>query len=64
MNKILTSFEEAVADIPDGASVAMNNWGLPGGAQNLMLALREHGVKDLTLIVPNFMYTPFPGEYC
>jgi 3-oxoacid CoA-transferase A subunit len=40
----------------------MNNWGLPGGAQNLMLALREHGAKDLTLIAPNFMYTPFPEE--
>jgi 3-oxoacid CoA-transferase subunit A len=62
MNKILTSFEEAVTDIPDGASVAMNNWGLPGGPQNLILALREHGAKDLTVITSNFMYTPFPEE--
>jgi 3-oxoacid CoA-transferase subunit A len=62
MNKIFESAQDAVADIPDGASVAMNNWGLPGGAQNLMLALREQGAKDLTLIVPNFMYTPFPEE--
>jgi 3-oxoacid CoA-transferase A subunit len=62
MNKIWSSFKEAVADIPDGASVAMHNWGLAGGAQNLMLALREHGAKDLTVITQNFIYTPFPEE--
>ncbi len=62
MDKIYKNIKDAVADIGDGASVAMNNWGLPGGAQNLMLALREHGAKDLTVIVPNFMYTPFPEE--
>ncbi len=62
MNKIYENYKEAVADIPDGASVAMNNWGLPGGPQNLILALREHGVKDLTLITQNFMHTPFPEE--
>ncbi len=48
MNKIVPSFEEAVADIPDGASIALHNWGLAGGAQNLKLALRDQGAKDLT----------------
>jgi len=62
MNKIIPSAKEAVADIPDGASVAMHNWGLAGGPQNLMLALREHGAKDLTVMAPNFIYTPFPEE--
>ncbi len=62
MNKIVPSFAEAVADIPDGASVALNNWGLAGGPQNLVLALREREIKDLTLITQNFMYTPFPEE--
>ncbi|MBT4510941.1 MAG: CoA transferase subunit A [Chloroflexi bacterium] len=62
MNKIIPSFEEAVADIPDGASIALNNWGLAGGPQNLILALREQGTKDLTIITQNFMYTPFPEE--
>lgn len=62
MNKILPSFEEAIAGIPDGASIAMNNWGLAGGPQNLILALREQGAKDLTVITQNFMYTPFPEE--
>lgn len=62
MNKVLPSFKEAIADIPDGASIAMNNWGLAGGPQNLILALREQGAKDLTVITQNFMYTPFPEE--
>ena len=62
MKKIQESPLEAIADIPDGASVAMHNWGLAGGAQNLILALRDHGAKDLTLITENFMLTPFPEE--
>jgi 3-oxoacid CoA-transferase subunit A len=62
MNKVFPSFTEAIADIPDGASIAMNNWGLAGGPQNLILALRERGTKDLTVIAQNFMYAPFPEE--
>jgi 3-oxoacid CoA-transferase subunit A len=62
MNKIFPSFREAVADIPDGASIGMNNWGLGGGPQNLILALRERGTKDLTVLTAAFMYTPFPEE--
>ena len=62
MNKIVSSFEEAIAGIPDGASIALNNWGLAGGPQNLILALREREIKGLTLITQNFMYTPFPEE--
>jgi 3-oxoacid CoA-transferase subunit A len=62
MNKVVPSFEEAVADIQDGASVALNNWGLAGGAQNLILALRAQCTKDLTLITQAFMYTPIPEE--
>lgn len=62
MNKIVPSFREAIADMPDGASIGLHNWGLAGGAQNLILALREQGTKDLTIITQNFMYTPFPEE--
>ena len=60
MNKIFPSFREAVADIPDGASIAMNNWGLAGGPQNLILALRDQETRDLTILTQNFIYTPFP----
>ena len=62
MDKVVPSFQEAIADIPNGASVALNNWGLAGGAQNLILALREKDIKDITLITQNFMYTPFPED--
>ena len=54
--------DEAIADIPYGASVAMNNWGFPSGPQNLMLALRERGAKELTVITKNFVRIPFPEE--
>jgi 3-oxoacid CoA-transferase A subunit len=62
MNKICPSFREAVADIPDGASIGMNNWGMAGGPQNLIVALRERRAKDLTVLTQAFMYTPFPEE--
>ena len=62
MDKIYNSHKEAVSDIPDGASVGINNWGFAGGPQNLILALREHGAKDLTLMTQNYIYTPFPEE--
>lgn len=62
MNKIVTSYQEAITDIPIGASIALNNWGLAGGAQNLILALREKDISDITLITQNFMYTPFPED--
>ena len=61
-NKILRSFDEAVADIPDGASVAMYFWGFPGFPQNLVRALRDQGAKELTVIIENWINMPFPEE--
>lgn len=50
-NKVFPTFEEAVADIPDGATIMLHSFSGPGGiAQNLIAALREQGAKDLTLI--------------
>lgn len=50
-NKIFPTFEEAIDDIPDGATIMLHSFSGPGGiAQNLIAALREHGAKDLTLI--------------
>jgi 3-oxoacid CoA-transferase subunit A len=56
MEKIYDSFEKAVADIPDGASVMMMSFLGPGGSpQNLTLALRDQGAKDLDVYpCPNF----------
>lgn len=51
MNKIAPTFDEAVADIPDGAIVMVGGFAGPGGMpQNLIRALRDHGVTGLTII--------------
>lgn len=47
----MESFAEAVADIPDGAVIMMDGFGGPGGMpQRLILALRDLGAKNLTII--------------
>ena len=49
--KVYDSAAEAVADIPDGAVVNVDGFGGPGGmAHYLMVALRDHGAKGLTMI--------------
>ena len=53
MSKIVPSFGEAVADIPDGATLMIDGFAGPGGTpQNLIRALREwfHGASELTII--------------
>ena len=51
INKVVPSFTEAVADIDNGATLMIDGFGGPGGmAQNLLIALRDLGVKDLTII--------------
>jgi hypothetical protein len=50
-SKLLSSFAEAVARIPDGAVLMIDGFGGPGGTpQNLIRALRDHGAKKLTII--------------
>lgn len=61
-NKVFSSFDEAVADISDGASIVTECWGLTGMSQNLIAAVKEKGVKDLTLITHNFIPLVFFGE--
>lgn len=53
MKKIGQSFQEAVADIQDGATLMVGGFGLCGIPENLILALVEKGVKDLTVISNN-----------
>ncbi len=51
VNKIYPSFDEAVADIPDGATIMVGGFGGPGGCpENLIKALDRQGAKDLTII--------------
>lgn len=51
--KVLESFAEAVADIQDGATLIVGGFGLCGIPENLILALRDKGVKDLTVVSNN-----------
>jgi len=53
MNKVLASAAEAVALIPDGASILVGGFGLCGIPENLIKALRDRGTKQLTLISNN-----------
>ena len=51
MSKIVPSFDQAVADIPDGAILMIDGFAGPGGTpQNLIRALRDHGASGLTII--------------
>ncbi|MFC1945967.1 CoA transferase subunit A [Chloroflexota bacterium] len=51
MSKIFASVGEAVADIPDGASVAIGGFFTSGTPSALIKALARQGAKNLTLIV-------------
>jgi 3-oxoacid CoA-transferase subunit A len=53
MNKLVKSALEAIKDIEDGATLMLGGFGLCGIPENLILALREKGVKNLTCISNN-----------
>jgi 3-oxoacid CoA-transferase subunit A len=53
MDKVLSSAEEAVARIPDGATIMMGGFGLCGIPENLIAALRARGTRNLTVISNN-----------
>lgn len=53
MKRICISYQEAVADIHDGATLMVGGFGLCGIPENAILALVEKGVKDLTVISNN-----------
>ena len=51
MDKVLETFDQAVADVPDGAVIMMGNFAGPGGTPfYLIQALWRHGARDLTII--------------
>ncbi|MRX74313.1 3-oxoacid CoA-transferase subunit A [Bacillus lacus] len=53
MKKIHGSFTEAVSEIKDGSTLMVGGFGLCGIPENLIIALMETGVKDLTVISNN-----------
>jgi 3-oxoacid CoA-transferase A subunit len=53
MNKVIANADEAVADIFDGAVLAIGGFGLCGIPENCIAALVNKGVKNLTCISNN-----------
>ncbi|MFD7921013.1 CoA transferase subunit A [Streptomyces sp. NPDC059740] len=53
MDKTVTSAAQAVADIPDGASLAVGGFGLSGVPTTLIDALFESGATDLGVVSNN-----------
>src|SRR3972149_10159744 len=53
MKKVVENAMEAVRDIQDGATIMVGGFGLCGIPENLIAALREKGVKNLTVISNN-----------
>jgi 3-oxoacid CoA-transferase subunit A len=54
INKVFAACQEAVADIPEGATIMFGGFGAAGVPMNLIQALKEQGAKNLTTI----------GNYC
>ncbi|MEK7283938.1 MAG: CoA transferase subunit A [Acidobacteriota bacterium] len=53
MNKVVQDADEAIRDIPDGATIMVGGFGLCGIPENLIQALRLRGTKDLTVMSNN-----------
>jgi 3-oxoacid CoA-transferase subunit A len=53
MDKVVPSADAAVADVPDGAVIMSSGFGLCGNPENLIRALLDKGVRDLTIISNN-----------
>lgn len=53
MDKRVATALDAIADLPDGATIMMGGFGLCGIPENLIAAVREKGTRDLTVISNN-----------
>ncbi len=53
MNKVVANADEAIQDIPDGATIMIGGFGLCGIPENLIQALVRRGTKNLSTISNN-----------
>jgi 3-oxoacid CoA-transferase subunit A len=53
MNKVIPDLQQAIADIQDGATIMIGGFGLCGIPENLIQALSNKGVRNLTVISNN-----------
>ena len=52
-NKLWSSAKDAVADIPHNSKLLVGGFGLCGIPENLIIALRDLGSKNLTVVSNN-----------
>lgn len=50
VNKVYNSCAEAIADVPDGATIMFGGWGPAGDPENLIRTILDKGTKDITAI--------------
>jgi len=53
INKLASSADDAVRDVPDGATLVVGGFGLCGIPENIIAALVRRGVKNLTVVSNN-----------
>jgi 3-oxoacid CoA-transferase subunit A len=53
MNKVVASAEDAIRDVQDGATIMVGGFGLCGMPENLIRALAQTGIRNLTTISNN-----------
>jgi len=53
VNKVVRDAREAIADVQDGATIMVGGFGLCGVPEDLINAIREKGVENLTIISNN-----------
>jgi 3-oxoacid CoA-transferase subunit A len=53
INKVVASVDEAVRDVPEGATLVVGGFGLCGIPENLIAALVRRGVRNLTVVSNN-----------
>jgi 3-oxoacid CoA-transferase subunit A len=53
MDKVLTTAAEAVALVPDGATIMVGGFGVCGIPENLVAALHARGTRNLTIVSNN-----------
>ena len=53
MDKVVSSADEAIRDLQDGAVIMSGGFGLCGNPENLIAAIHRKGVRNLTIISNN-----------
>ena len=53
MEKVISTLDDVIRQIEDGSTIVVGGFGLCGIPEKLILGLRDHGAKDLTIVSNN-----------